>query len=40
MYLELPLAPTPAKRDIRKISPDDLKTFMVEHGEKPFAPSR
>ncbi|HEX8656279.1 MAG TPA: 23S rRNA (adenine(2503)-C(2))-methyltransferase RlmN [Hymenobacter sp.] len=36
MLLELPLAPTPSKRDIRKISPDDLKAFMVEHGEKPF----
>ncbi|MGI4832204.1 MAG: 23S rRNA (adenine(2503)-C(2))-methyltransferase RlmN [Janthinobacterium lividum] len=37
MLLELPLAPAPAaKRDIRKISADDLKAFMVEHGEKPF----
>ena len=36
MYLELPLAPTLTKRDIRKTSPDDLKAFMVEHGEKPF----
>jgi hypothetical protein len=36
MLLELPLAPTPSKRDIRKTSPDDLKAFMVEHGEKPF----
>ena len=36
MLLELPLAPTPTKRDIRKTSPDDLKAFMVEHGEKPF----
>jgi 23S rRNA (adenine2503-C2)-methyltransferase len=34
MLLELELAP--AKRDIRKTSPDDLKAFMVEHGEKPF----
>jgi 23S rRNA (adenine2503-C2)-methyltransferase len=34
MLLELELAP--AKRDIRKISADDLKAFMVEHGEKPF----
>jgi len=37
MLLELPLAPAPAaKRDIRKVSLDDLKAFMVEHGEKPF----
>jgi 23S rRNA (adenine2503-C2)-methyltransferase len=34
MLLELELAP--AKRDIRKTSPDELKAFMVEHGEKPF----
>ena len=34
MLLELPLAPV--KRDIRKTSPDELKTFLVEHGEKPF----
>ena len=36
MLFELPLAPTPTKRDIRKLSADDLKVFMVEHGEKPF----
>ncbi|MDJ0366249.1 23S rRNA (adenine(2503)-C(2))-methyltransferase RlmN [Hymenobacter sp. H14-R3] len=34
MLLELELAP--AKRDIRKTSPDDLKAFMVANGEKPF----
>lgn len=26
----------PAKRDIRKLNLDELKTFFVEHGEKPF----
>jgi 23S rRNA (adenine2503-C2)-methyltransferase len=36
MLLELPLAPVAKKRDIRKTSPDELKAFMVEHGEKPF----
>ena len=36
MLLELPLAPVIAKRDIRKLSSDELKAFMVEHGEKPF----
>jgi len=36
MFLELPLAPTLTKRDIRKISLDDLKAFLVEHGQKPF----
>ncbi|WP_375416823.1 23S rRNA (adenine(2503)-C(2))-methyltransferase RlmN [uncultured Hymenobacter sp.] len=39
MLLELPLLPTPpaaAKRDIRKVSAEDLKAFMVEHSEKPF----
>ena len=36
MLLELPLAPVTKKRDIRKTSPDELKAFMVEHGEKPF----
>ncbi len=36
MLFELPLAPTPTKRDIRKLSADDLKAFLVEHGEKPF----
>ena len=37
MLLELPLAPAPAaKKDIRKVSLDELKAFMVEHGEKPF----
>jgi 23S rRNA (adenine2503-C2)-methyltransferase len=36
MLLELPLAPSPTKRDIRKLTPDELKAFMVEHGEKPF----
>ena len=36
MLLELPLAPAPTKRDIRKLAPDDLKAFLVEHGEKPF----
>ncbi|GAA4360899.1 23S rRNA (adenine(2503)-C(2))-methyltransferase RlmN [Hymenobacter saemangeumensis] len=36
MLLELPLAPSIQKRDIRKLSPDELKAFMVEHGEKPF----
>ncbi|TGE15300.1 23S rRNA (adenine(2503)-C(2))-methyltransferase RlmN [Hymenobacter elongatus] len=25
-----------SKRDIRKLTPDELKAFMVEHGEKPF----
>ncbi len=34
MLLELELAP--AKRDIRKVSADDLRAFMVTHGEKPF----
>ena len=33
MMLELPVV---SKRDIRKLSPDELKAFMVEHGEKPF----
>ena len=33
MMIDLPVI---SKRDIRKISPDELKTFMVEHGEKPF----
>ncbi|WP_394369973.1 23S rRNA (adenine(2503)-C(2))-methyltransferase RlmN [Hymenobacter piscis] len=28
--------PVVSKRDIRKLSPDELKAFMVEHGEKPF----
>ena len=27
---------TPAKRDIRKLSLEQLKAFFVEHGEKPF----
>ena len=38
MLLELPLAPAPttAKKDIRKVAPDDLKAFLVAHGEKPF----
>ena len=36
MLLELPLAPTDTKRDIRKTSPDELKAFLVEHGEKAF----
>lgn len=36
MLLELPLAPEIKKRDIRKLSADELKTFMVENGEKPF----
>lgn len=36
MLLELPLAPVPTRRDIRKTSPDELKAFMVAHGEKPF----
>ena len=34
MLLQLDLAP--AKRDIRKLSADELKEFMVAHGEKPF----
>jgi 23S rRNA (adenine2503-C2)-methyltransferase len=29
-------AVTPAKRDIRKLSLEQLKTFFVDHGEKPF----
>jgi 23S rRNA (adenine2503-C2)-methyltransferase len=33
MMIELPVV---SKRDIRKLTPDELKTFMVEHGEKPF----
>ncbi|OWP65099.1 23S rRNA (adenine(2503)-C(2))-methyltransferase RlmN [Hymenobacter amundsenii] len=33
MMIDLPVI---SKRDIRKLSPDELKTFMVEHGEKPF----
>ncbi|NVO86392.1 23S rRNA (adenine(2503)-C(2))-methyltransferase RlmN [Hymenobacter terrestris] len=33
MMLDLPVI---SKRDIRKISPDELKAFMVENGEKPF----
>ena len=36
MLLELPLAPAPTKRDIRKTTPDELKAFLVTHGEKPF----
>jgi len=34
MLLELDLAP--ARRDIRKLSADELKEFMLAHGEKPF----
>ncbi|MBT2558206.1 23S rRNA (adenine(2503)-C(2))-methyltransferase RlmN [Hymenobacter sp. ISL-91] len=33
MMLDLPVI---SKRDIRKLSPDELKAFMVENGEKPF----
>ena len=34
MLLELPLAP--AKQDIRKLPVEELKAFLVAHGEKPF----
>lgn len=33
MMIDLPVV---SKRDIRKLTPDELKAFMVEHGEKPF----
>ncbi len=33
MMIDLPVV---SKRDIRKLTSDELKAFMVEHGEKPF----
>ncbi len=33
MMIDLPVV---SKRDIRKLTPDELKAFMVEQGEKPF----
>jgi 23S rRNA (adenine2503-C2)-methyltransferase len=30
------MLPIATKRDIRKLTLDELKTFLVEHGEKPF----
>jgi 23S rRNA (adenine2503-C2)-methyltransferase len=33
MMIDLPVV---SKRDIRKLTPDELKAFFVEHGEKPF----